>query len=204
MATTGKDVDLSSLVPKTAVVYIGAMKLEIREPSIIQAQAALRVLSGVELEKLVTPFIQLVRGDGSAAVSVAGVMGRLADVGPALIEAARPVLGEQFGPAVEQGAVACLDSRRVMSKLAKAGEEYAGFPESAEYDDDGTYIGCPELRAWIREEITPKQAIHVLVSCLGMMDIVGSVGNLLGALMPVEQETPTQTPKAKPAAKKKG
>ena len=189
--------DISSLMPKSEQVAVGSIVFRMREPSILQTKSVLRVASDVELERLVEPFVGLMRGDGGEAdtnLDAKKLLERLSRMGSQLVAAARPVLGSQFGPAVESAAIACLDTRALRKKLT-AGENPVLKPSDAEADtdDDGTFIGCSAVRAWVKEELTTRQAVHVLTSAIKMIDVVGSVGNLVGALMPEGDETP-ETP----------
>lgn len=202
------ELDLDKLKPKTVDVFLGdKIKFTMREPSIAQAREVLAVASGVELERVVDPFVKLLRGDDGALAltSDAGaLLGRVQAIGPELLEAARPVLGSQFAPAVMGAAIACLDSRRFRKALIAA-DVFKDEDAPVNVDDDGGYDGCPAVRAWLREDMTIRQAVHVLTSALGMIDLVGSVGNLFGALMPEaeEAEAPTTSTPARPARKRR-
>lgn len=193
-------IDLESLKPKTAQVFIDDFAYEMREPRISTTAEVLRVAADIELEKVVGPFISLMRGDSDGGdATVAGLIARMQQVGPDLVQAARPVLGRQFAPAVQRAAIACLDTRHFRGVLLKA--EVLGEDEAKiDVDDDGGYAGCAGVRAYLREALTTRQAIHVVTEAFRMLEVTSSLGNLLGAFMP-EDEPKTELP-VKPRGKR--
>lgn len=194
-------IDLESLRPKTAQVFIDDFAYEMREPRISTTAEVLRVAADIELEKVVGPFISLMRGegDGESEATVAGLIARIQQVGPDLVQAARPVLGRQFAPAVQRAAIACLDTRHFRGVLLK-GEVLGEDEASIDVDDDGGYAGCAGVRAYLREALTTRQAIHVVTEAFRMLEVTSSLGNLLGAFMP--EDEPESAPPAKPRRKR--
>lgn len=188
--------NLEDLKPKFAMVMVGdGVNIKMGEPSILQAEALLRVASEVELEQLVEPIVGLMGKDSSAGA----ILAKLVEVGPALVEVARPILGRQFAPAVRSAAIACLDTREVFRALIST-KIIESTLDRADADSDGAYVGSPEVRAYLKEHLTLKQAVYVLQEAVGMADFVGAVGNVVAAFMPEEAEA--EEPK-KPAVKSK-
>jgi len=192
-------VDLTTIQPQKAPVMIGDHVLSMRVPSMSVATEMLKILSAVDLERLIDPtsemFARFTEDEDDIKVSVLDVVTAIKDLGPKLIPIAREVVGHQFVPAMLAAAIACLDTRRTFKALA--GAEVVSGSAAIDTDEDGAFLGCPEVRALIKEDMTVSQAVHVVMEAVQMADIFGSVGKVIGALMPGsnDETTPAMTPK---------
>lgn len=121
---------------------------------------------------------------------------RFKAVGPGLIDVARPVLGRQLMPAITRACVAVLDTRAMLAGLTAGTAPVIPDPGPADTDEDGTYLGHPKVRAWIKENLSVDQAVLVFTAAWDLAGLVSAVGNLMGAFLPKsapENEAPTTT-----------
>lgn len=176
------DSELTSMLPKKARVLLGdSVYYDMPEPGMLSMSRMLEVLDRLDLEKVVMPLVKMLRGaEGSTA---ADLLTRIESMGGELLEAARPVLGRQVGPAIMDACIAVLDTDDLRKKLI--GSECLDNSVSGSFGEDGTYNGCPEVRRWLKASVTPKQASHVITKALEMMDLVEAGGNLGRALLPL-------------------
>lgn len=181
--------DLNSLLPQSARVIVGEQQIKMREPSIQQTARILKVVQLLDLEAIAGPLVRLFAGgdtadaelDTATEFSAIGMIERIREVGPDLVAAAKPLLGGQVGPAIQQAAIACIDSRATRAALIAGQVIDKDAPQDT--NADGVYLGCPAVRAWAAEEMTSRQATAIIKAAVGMMDIAGSAKNLVGALM---------------------
>lgn len=186
--------DLNALLPQSATVIVGELQLKMREPSIQQTARILKVVQLLDLEAIAGPLVRLFGGgdvgDGDEAADRGplGMIDRIREVGPDLVAAAKPLLGGQVGPAIQQAAIACIDTRATRSVLLAGKIIDAESPQDT--NADGAYLGCAAVRVWASEEMTSRQATAIIKAAVGMMDLAGSAKNLVGALM---VDAPNQT-----------
>jgi len=137
----------------------------------------------LDLEAIVGPL--------SAVMSFAGKTDGHAwmlELAPQIVPVAKRVLGHQFGAAVLGAAIAVLDVRRTHRAFVNAGVIPAD--SRIDLDDDDGFVGCPAVRAFIREEITTVQAVDVVVKAISMANLIGAAGNLLGVFLATAKEAP--------------
>lgn len=119
----------------------------------------------------------------------AGILSILEQNADAIIQAVRPLLGKQLAPALRSIAIAMLDTpstRKALITAPPEGEPPLKLIDAAdiETDDDGVYLGSRAVRAWIRQSMTLRQGVQVVLTGLRVNDIAGAVGNLVTGLIP--------------------
>jgi len=193
------DLSLDDLMPVSRKIAAGKLTFEMPEPTAVQTAALVKLLGTLELERLAEPLIALLGREGDGSMDLGGLLSRLQGSGADLIAAARPVLGEQLGRVVVEAAVACLDCKDTFDALRAGGL----IPvDSKPVTKHGAYLHSDEVSGWVRANVTFRQASYIVGQALEMIDVVDTVGNLLGALMGGEDaptETPDETPAASPA-----
>lgn len=182
--------DLNALKPKTGEIMVGAdLTFAMPEPTLAQTGALLKVLTDLEIEKLVTPFAALVKSAGDGAF-----IDRVTSIGGDLIAAAKPVLGKQLEPAFMEAALACLDTRSFWARCRTAG---LIDDEDPMVDDDGAYVSSRAVRRMVKERLTTRQAMHIVLTGWELAGVVGEVGKLLAAIFPAQETPPMKGSKKK-------
>ena len=204
--------ELDALQPTSKAVMVGKSELELYESPIDRAQAIFDAIANLEIEGLVEPFsnvlaelpeIDLSKSSGEELMKLIR-----AHAGP-VIEAMRPIL-LKLGQALRTVVIAVLDTRSTRRALVtpppggRAPLELEAEGKDIETDSDGVYLGSRAVRVFLREQVTLKQAVHILLAAIEVNDVKGSLGNLFAGLMPTESaEEPAAPVPAKPKAKKR-
>lgn len=178
--------NLDDLMPVSRKVAAGKITLDMPEPSAVQTAELVRLLGTLELERIAKPLIGIM-AKNKGELDLKAMLGRLQESGAELIAAARPVLGEQLGRVVVDAAVTCLDCQDTFELLRRG----SLIPEDSKpTTKHGAYLHCEAVVGWARANVTFRQAAYIVGRALEMIDLVDTVGNLLGALMESGEDAP--------------
>ena len=166
------------LRPKKAEVPVGTSTFTLSTSKMHQETALLETLSELDVGSVFKPLGQILSINSDAQeTSALDIIPKVAEKGPELWSAARTVLGRQLSPAMVKSAVILLDTPTNRKILLDAGI----IPDTAseERDEDQIYIGCREVRAYIRDEISLVQSTYIINKAFELNEYASALGNLV-------------------------
>jgi len=184
MATKERKQDaFKALRPKKDFVLVGEHELILKTATLDQEARFLEVVEDLELEKLALPVINMIKDPNDSSDDQIFIK-KIANSGPEVWKSARTVLGKQFAPTVRKASVALLDSVENKDLL-----ESASLIQSPEIDtgSDGEYLGSPDVRKFIKSNLTLLQGIKVVSTAWSINGYSEVAGNMIAPLVTTEQ-----------------
>lgn len=178
MATKKATDPFKHLRPQAENVAVGTDVFTLTTSKMHQETQLLSTLSDLDLGKVFKPVgeILAINSDGTES-SALDVIPRVAEKGPELWSAARVVIGGQLAPAMTKAAVILLDTPTNRNMLHTQNKIPQEAPE--ERDEDGCYVGCKEVRAYIKDNVTLVQSTTILNKAFALNGYTKALGNLL-------------------------
>ena len=164
--------------PKTEEVAIGEGSLILKTATLDQESRFLALLDGLDIGELLSAITSIVPDPNDPD---GGTILKIAEVGPQIWAVARNVLGNQFAPAVRDGALIMLDTKANLQTRRKVDiiEE-----DDSEVGSDGEYLGSRSLRLYIKNNLTLLQGIQVVKTAWSL----NGYGEIVGNLIPLQTE----------------
>lgn len=178
-----------SLRPKKDKVAVGDEVLELRTSTLDQETELMAAIGELDLGSLFGPLSEMLSSeDDESGTTVKSILQRMGKLGPQLWSAAQTLLGRQLAPALRDGCIAVLHTPGNAQLLKKADK----ITSEGAFDNDGVFT-CPELKAFLRQNLTLVQASAVLRKAWDLNAYGEALGNLLPLLAPEEPapESPT-------------
>lgn len=172
--------DYASFMPKTNVMPVGIVDLEVCEFTIAKRDAALKIiLGGLDVATIIKPF-----WDAAKAMRTSDeVMVDLSVV----VKQAKDILMRVLGNDLTLVSCLTLDTpanrKKVAISLSKASVEEVATDEKFGY----TY--SPQMFDWVKENLTARQEYQVFESIFELNDFVGLVKNYVTLVVGTFQTT---------------
>tara|TARA_Y100000114_G_C11763344_1_gene331255 strand:- start:5527 stop:6066 length:540 start_codon:yes stop_codon:yes gene_type:complete len=164
--------------PKTQDVAVGEDILSLKTATLDQETRFLSILDSLDVGDLLQAITSITPDPNDPQ---GGTILKIAESGPQIWKAARNVLGKQFAPAVQSGAIVMLDTYANMDVLVKNGKIEDRDPE---YGSDGEYLGSKNVRAYIKANLTLIQGIQIIKTAWNL----NSYGEIVGKMIPIQAE----------------
>ena len=169
----------ADLRAKKENVAVGDDVLVLRTATLDQEAGLFSALSDLDLGTLLGPVSDLLSGDGSAeeGIPVTALGTRLATLGPQIWKAAQTVLGRQLAPALRDACTAVLHTTANAQMLHQSNK----IASEGAYDTEGAFE-CHELRIYLRQNLTLRQATVILRKAWEINGYLDALGNLMPLL----------------------
>ena len=181
MARSKKD-PFTATRPKSAEVGIGQHTVTLRTATLDQESRFLEVIEGLDIHKLITPLTTVIQATQEKGEQ--NFLAVVAENGDAIWTAARDVLGKKLAMSLQAGSIALLDSEQMMEDLIKA-EVYDRQEAEAEAGSDGEFLGCPQTRLFIKQNLTLAQSVDILAAAWTLNNYGELLGNILAPMTAV-------------------
>lgn len=182
------------LRPKKDKVAVGDEVLDLRTATLDQETELMAAVGELDLGALFGPLSEMLSSeDDESGTTVKSILQRMGKLGPQLWSAAQTLLGHQLAPALRDGCIAVLHTPGNAALLVKGGK----ITSEGTFDVDGVF-NCPELKAFLRQNLTLVQSSVILRKAWDLNAYGDAVGNLLPLLAP--EEPAPESPTAQSAA----
>jgi hypothetical protein len=161
--------DISIGITRTKVM-VGESEFMVATPTLHQVGALAKVVSELRVERI--------RSVIEAFANEHNMLVALSQKG--VLENVQALLGQEFIPTMQRLALTILDTRanaRIISALIQG-------DISKDEAADGTYLGCPQLRTYINENLTLTQALAVIYAAWNGSGLAEAMGKLMGSQTP--------------------